>query len=1289
MAVAAVASLLAVAVGCATELGRFGWNDTMAQARLDAHVAGLLAERTRMIEAVASRVARQGPLIAEAIESPERLPELFEQLKDPFAGPASDSATSSATVWVTAVPAGTYRVLAWNEGPGEDVPAAVLARAPALVVRSGAGGLRLVHVRPIVAGGSRVGVAAAESLLALPARAGGIPPRFTLPSAAGPLDVRPATPADRSSPSTPLRRVITDAAGTPMLVVTIRPDQIAASRQLLRWRVAAAAGAPWALWTFLLAARRLRGRNEGGLLATWIPRTAASTALFVTSTSLLIWLAERAEFPDVWKHLARALMTLAAAAVVAGGAWWRPSPSPRRHRGVSIAWALEQLAGGVVVAVSLALMAWLWRDRLDPTSIEKWQLPVLASDVVSVAALAAVLLAQIALAWTAAGTLGMLAARRGLSWRRARGWLAAVLWAAPSALLPRMLNDPIPSEAVSIVAALAAFGLLANALRRQFHVSSEARRLVYRFVALLVPILAAYPLAAASADRATRALIEREYAPATAEAQQPEALVRMLDRAKAEIDRVESFDFSDQGNGPLPSQAAFTVWSQTVLSRDRVTSELELYGADRTLVSRFALNVPEFGGLYQQGELVWEGSGCTWAAFAETARFGAGERRMLHAERGICAPDGSFLGAVVLHVIPDFRSLPFVSSADPYFDVLRGADPQRAGSRIAELQVVAYGWSLQPTFTSGRTAWSIDPEIDRRLYASREPFWADRPAGGRNYHVYFLNNRDSVYALGYPVPTAMQHVTRLAEAAAVLVGLLVFYLFGGALVAPLLRRTPATLPALPALAAEIRASFYRKLFLFFVVAAVGPVVLFAIAFGSYMTEKLRLDVETEAANVVTVARRVFDELTATQAPPGQSRLLPSDDVMVWIRQVVDQDVNLYEGPDLVATSQRDLFDSGLLPTRTPAAIYREAVLSRRPVVVAEDRIGSFRYLMAAAPIQDPLRREAILSVPLALRQREIEREIDELTRGVLAGTVVLVLFAAALGASVAARVSDPVARLTRATRLVAAGQYDERLPADTADELGRLVHDFNTMTETLERQRAELARTNQLKAWAEMSRQVAHEVKNPLTPIQLAAEHLQRVHDDRDRPLGGVVDRCVETVLTQVRLLRRIASEFSTFATQPKARIDAVDAVALVRSVVEPYRTGLPDRLKISIDATAGLPPMFCDRTLIARALTNLVENGLQAMPAGGQLTLRLGEVDGMLQIDVADTGVGMDEEAVRRAFEPYFSTKTAGSGLGLANARRNVELCGGTVTLTSSPGAGTRITVRLPVAPPAAGGSA
>jgi len=606
---------------------------------------------------------------------------------------------------------------------------------------------------------------------------------------------------------------------------------------------------------------------------------------------------------------------------------------------------------------------------------------------------------------------------------------------------------------------------------------------------------------------------------------------------------------------------------------------------------------------------------------------------------------------------------------------------------VADLKVVVYGWSLRPIFVSERIAWAITDEIDARIYQSRDPFWVTLPAEGRDYRVYFLNDRKGVYALGYPVPTSFQHLTRLSEMAAVIAILFVLVLCGAAFYDPLARRRPASLRVL---FEEIRTSYYRKLFLFFVLAAVGPVLLFALAFGAYMTDRFRADVEFEAGSMVQVARRVFQELAAVDPRADRADVVPTDDVMVWIRQVIDQDVNLFEDSALVATSQRDLFESGLLPTRTPAAVYRAIALNRLPGYVGEDRIGDFRYLVAAAPVSTSGRGQ-VLIVPLALRQRDIERQINELNRGVLAGAVVVVLFAAGLGASVAGRVSDPVARLTRATRQIAAGRLDVRLAADTADELGRLVEDFNSMAETLGEQRTALARTHQLTAWAEMARQVAHEIKNPLTPIQLAAEHLQRVHEDQQRPLGPVFDQCLETILRQVRLLRQIASEFSNFAGQPVSRPAEVAVPELVESVVGPYRLGLGRRITIDLEMADHLPRLWVDRTLVARALTNLVENAVQAMPQGGTLQITAWAVPpAEVRLTIQDTGVGMDAEAVGRAFEPYFSTKTAGSGLGLANAKRNIEQSGGRIEISSAVGEGTTITVTLPaVAPPGEGATA
>ena len=246
-------------------------------------------------------------------------------------------------------------------------------------------------------------------------------------------------------------------------------------------------------------------------------------------------------------------------------------------------------------------------------------------------------------------------------------------------------------------------------------------------------------------------------------------------------------------------------------------------------------------------------------------------------------------------------------------------------------------------------------------------------------------------------------------------------------------------------------------------------------------------------------------------------------------------------------------------------------------------------------------------MPAALRQRDIEREIDDLDRGVHLAVLCFILLGAALGLSLAERIADPVRRLTRVTQRIARGDFDARIAVRSVDELRRLVDAFNSMAAELKAQRVELERTHRLEAWAEMARQVAHEIKNPLTPIQLSAEHLLRVHADKGQPLGPVLDGCVNAILGQVRLLRQIASEFSSFASSPVVRLAPVDVPELLAEILDPYRAGLAGRIAIVNGVTGPLPQVHVDRTLILRALANIVENALHAMPGSGELAVERG----------------------------------------------------------------------------------
>src|SRR4051794_20016802 len=482
---------------------------------------------------------------------------------------------------------------------------------------------------------------------------------------------------------------------------------------------------------------------------------------------------------------------------------------------------------------------------------------------------------------------------------------------------------------------------------------------------------------------------------------------------------------------------------------------------------------------------------------------------------------------------------------------------------------------------------------------------------------------------------------------------------------------------------EVRSSFYRKLFLAFWAGAVVPVFILAIFIRTYVATQLVDGASEAAARAVTTAQRLVEDYAALQQPGAKALDTIDDQIMVLVRRAIDEDVNLFDRTRLQATSARDLFASQLLSPRTPSDVYRSILLDRLPTYVGSEQVGDLLYQLAAAPVRAG-GRELIVTVPQSLRQQETEEQIDELDRRVVFAVVLFSLLGAAVGYWMAERIADPVNRLTRATRRIARGDLDARVAATSSDELRRLVEDFNQMAADLKRQRRELERTQRLEAWADMARQVAHDIKNPLTPIQLSAEHAQRVNLDRGGPLSPVLDECVASILSQVRLLRQISAEFSSFASSPTPRPEPTALAALIEEVVEPYRTGLVNRIAIDVQPAANLPTVTIDRTLFARALTNVMENALHAMPGTGRLSIvvRRSSLDGRgsVVVEVSDTGIGMDQDALNKIFEPYFSTKATGTGLGLTIAKRNIELNGGTISVTSQRGEGTTVTMTLPV---------
>jgi signal transduction histidine kinase len=1266
-------------IGGALELWRFGSSDEAAAANVERHVRVEFDRMLADLSRVAAGVAGDPAAAAGLSPSAPDVRQLFDLLDRRVA--PKDTERIAVTIYNAA---GDAR--AWVGRPSDDISG---INVRPFFVRQSPLGLRLMHVVSIGGSDSRLGSVAVEHVLSPAPAPTIVNAEWQLPTPLGPAALRMPLAGDRPGPGAFL---LQDPSGAALVEASAPPATLQRSREHWRRSVAAAVLALLAVTLFLqigpLLDRRSVARTAAGVIRT----TAAAVALVLAGAGG-IWAAlivvESRPLSSSASLLLGGGVAAAIAALLASPTgqlrlYWR---TRRRVAAAPVPFAALQLAAGLVLAAIVVLFERVLLGVVDPATVDMRHFSLYPWSVTRIMLLCGTVACHAAALWT--GTLALTAARE--AWRmpgsalRVRA-ITFVLWLLPSVAVAALAESrgwAIPAEGV--LASAAACGVAALIGRRValwYRHATVAARILTLFVAFLVPTLLLYPSIEFFAGRAMRRLIAAHY---TVEAlNHPQELQIRLSQALGEINAIAALPTlagEELCNAEGPgTEGAFLVWKQTALARARLTSAVELYDQKGCLVSRFALNFPEYTGTAQAPLAT---SGCNWDVFGEAAPFGSEERNMLHAERKICAPDANGVprpvGAIVVHVVVDYRTLPFITSQSPYIEVFRPPDSgaPSEGTTATHVETVIYGWGLGPIYMSGRVAWPITDDLFARIYKSRDPFWTEIAHGGETYRVYVANDRVGIFALGYRAPTLFDDLVHLAELTTLSGAVYLIVLFGTGVFTRLSRERPKVGRAL---LREIRASFYRKLFLAFVLASIIPVLTLALVIREYFASQLRDDVQAEAARTAAVAQRVIEQADALLRGSVEGLRPESDDMMVWISQLIDQDVNVFKGPRLAATSERDLFASGLLPVRTPDDVYRAIVLQRMSAFVSEDRIGTFPYMIAAAPVRAG-DQDGIVTIPLGNRQREIEREIDDLDRGVHLAALCFILLGAAIGLSMAERIADPVRRLTRATRQIARGDFDARIAVRSADELRRLVDAFNSMAAELKAQRAQLERTHRLEAWAEMARQVAHEIKNPLTPIQLSAEHLRRVHADRGEPMGDVLEGCVSSILGQVKLLRQISAEFSSFASAPTAKLAAVDLAELVAEVVDPYRTGLAGRIEIVNRVSSPLPLVLVDRTLIARALANIVENALHAMPAQGTLTLEGTATGGHVIVEVRDTGVGMDDEALARVFEPYFSTKTTGTGLGLPIALRNVELNGGTLEVKSRKGEGTMVRMQLPAA--------
>ncbi|HUF49415.1 MAG TPA: ATP-binding protein [Longimicrobiales bacterium] len=474
---------------------------------------------------------------------------------------------------------------------------------------------------------------------------------------------------------------------------------------------------------------------------------------------------------------------------------------------------------------------------------------------------------------------------------------------------------------------------------------------------------------------------------------------------------------------------------------------------------------------------------------------------------------------------------------------------------------------------------------------------------------------------------------------------------------------------------SFRARVTVSLFAFFLI----PTAVFGWTAYRALSEEVARAAQTVAQHSVAQAAVEFEESVRTEA--GTRHLLRD------LAAHAGSDVLRYHRGELIEASAREAFEMGIYSAWMPPDIFQQLESREEVEALETQRLGAHAFVTAYRS----LKPSGALGVPMSLSAGDVPLRQRERAHLVLFAAVIGALLSLVLSLPVGSALAGPIGLLRRAAAAVGAGSLRIHLPERPGDEFGQLFAAFNRMTRRLRRARARELRTARVLAWGEMARQVAHEIKNPLTPIKLSVQHLRRAYDDRHPQFGDILENNVSQILIEIDRLSDIARAFSRYGAPglESEPLVAVDVGAVLRETLTLYRSG-DQEVRYSEAIEPGLPRVSARSNELKEVLINLLENSRAALDGGGDIAVRAFMREERVELEVADNGRGIAPELVPRIFEPHFSTSSSGTGLGLAIVRRLVESWGGSVTAESDVDVGTIVRMRLQPAdqPPAAAGA-
>ncbi len=394
------------------------------------------------------------------------------------------------------------------------------------------------------------------------------------------------------------------------------------------------------------------------------------------------------------------------------------------------------------------------------------------------------------------------------------------------------------------------------------------------------------------------------------------------------------------------------------------------------------------------------------------------------------------------------------------------------------------------------------------------------------------------------------------------------------------------------------------------------------------------------------------------------------------------DINLYDTQgNLYASSRPKVFDEGLTSKKMNPEAYLQMAILGKSEFVHDERIGKLEYLSAYTSFKNKEGKVlAYLNLPYFAKQSELEKEISGFLVALINIYVLLFALSIVMAIFISNYVTKPLKLIQDKLSKIKLGTTNELIEWHEKDEIGSLVSEYNRMILELTNSAELLAKSERESAWREMAKQVAHEIKNPLTPMKLSVQHLQRIWKDRTPDMDQKMERLTQTIIEQIDTLSGIATEFSNFAKMPKANVGKVNLNKIVLNSISLYSDLANPKIKFT-NETASDCYVLADKDQLLRVFNNLIKNAIQAIPEGilGEIDIRLKKEDDSFIFSIKDNGLGIAKEVHNKIFVPNFTTKTAGMGLGLAMVKNIVESVEGKIWFESKVDEGSIFFVTLP----------